>query len=427
MKFSKQKLLSIMEEVNSMDVDEMAKPPKGVQDLRKDVRGNKMLHQKINLFKEPITYNEKGDAIPDAYILNPDLIEGEEFLVIPLTCEEENEFLEQNREWIESQERKYQVKFKKYEFCRQKKKTQFLPGKYRNMITAARAKRRLEKGEEPVKQMSIETKNSRIFNEIMREEFDLGSKEGSDFKKVLTKLSIPGILLKRENVDEHGFSYSNELIKFRTHTYNNFDTAEQFLNTVIRRMRGEDIENVPDEHLARQDSMLKWREDKQAVNLDRGITDKYKLRRQGYSEGTKDVSLKMIFTITGEKIGDSWNWSVTMTNKFGRKSPGEFEIKQGLEMYDLKKDGYLDDKVLRVNKEIPYPNKDFITEPIMSDISIVSSLREVISDFKEMIKSINPRAALSIANITRQDLGKNINETVNSVIKNIKNKSKWRK
>jgi len=37
-----------------------------------------------------------------------------------------------------------------------------------------------------------------------------------------------------------------------------------------------------------------------------------------------------------------------------------------------------------------------------------------------MISQINPKSALKIANITRQDIQRNVNETVQSVLKNIK-------
>lgn len=408
MEFNKKKLVSIIKEVNEIqsDVDEMAIRKKEVQAQRTKA-GEKIIPRVLNVWKDDNPTQVGQEGHPDAFVINPTQTPGDQILLVPYECEDLSQFIEQNREWLESIGALYEVENEKFEYC--KGKYAFPPSKYRKPVSGQK--------------ISPETKNKSIFLEMIRLEFDKNTPKGSEFDSTLSKLSIPSIVLDKKHLDNYGDSWDNQKIEFRTHTINTYESAQSFLNNVIKRIAGRESDPTKDDYLARQYNPVyrNWEAERKSTKMYKGETPKYKLNVQGYVEPNLDVSLKMEFTIRGEKIGGSWNWTISMTNKFGRKSPDEYFIKKGLKDYTLRDSGYLDEGKLSVSKEIPYPNKDFSGgNVIMEDISIVSSLEETISDFKNMISQINPKSALKIANITRQDIQRDVNETVQSVLKNIK-------
>jgi hypothetical protein len=102
-----------------------------------------------------------------------------------------------------------------------------------------------------------------------------------------------------------------------------------------------------------------------------------------------------------------------MVNKFGRKRPDEYRIKNGkLEPITLKDGGYLDEGKLAKSVTVQLdPDKDYNEITIMGDIAVAQGLREAIEDFKSIIENISPKSALKYANVRRSDIEK-VNESV---------------
>lgn len=320
MEFSKKKLVSIMEEVKSIesDVDEMALRRAGLKARTIDkTTGQVKIPRIYEVWRDDNPTPIGGTGSPDAFLLNNTQQPGDQILIVPLGCSQEGEFIEQNREWLDSIGALYDVEKDKFTFC--SGKYDFIPNKYRKPVSGEKA--------------SIETKNKTLFLNIMRREFDKDTDKGSAFTDLLkNKLSIPGIVINTKHMSAYRVSFTNEKIEFTTHSYNNYNTAQEFLQTVIKRIAGREVPQVKDEYLVRQDNPIyrNYPEDRPAVAVDKGETPIYKLRTQGYTEGNKDVSLLMRFNVKGEKIGNSWVWSISMTNKFGRKPPGAMSIEKGL-------------------------------------------------------------------------------------------------
>jgi hypothetical protein len=248
----------------------------------------------------------------------------------------------------------------------------------------------------------------RIFNPIIENEFSENTGTGKQFNEVLNKRSIPSISLDVKNIDRHHSEWTNDLITFRTHNYNSYGSAQDFLKSVLARMSNKELPEIKTYYMARQfnQKLRNWAESKKNDKHYEGKTEIYNLDKRGFEELNLDVSLKMIFEIKGERIGDSFNWSITMRNKFGKKTPDDYSIKNGLENITLKNDGYLDDQLLLVTKSVQLePGKLYSDiRTIMDDINVVETLRQVIHDFKSMISEIKPKSALKIANVTRSDV-----------------------
>jgi hypothetical protein len=264
----------------------------------------------------------------------------------------------------------------------------------------------------------------RGFNTILNDEFGLTSPKGDEFNKELSKRSIPAIIINDKKHVDRFVKLSNNKIEFRTHSYNTYQTAQDFLKTVASRIGGKETADIDTSYLARQYNKLnrKWDEDTLNKQDYEGKTDVFNLNKRGKTESNLDVSMRMDIEIIGEKIGDdSFAWSIKMKNKFGRKRPDEYRISNGnLKPITLKDGGYLDEGIISATKTVQLdPNKTFDeSNTIMSDVAVSEGLREVIYDFKQEIESINPKSALKYATVKRSDIEKvNENRQINKIIK----------
>lgn len=277
---------------------------------------------------------------------------------------------------------------------------------------------------------SLEEKIKRVFNPIVKEELSVNSPEGKAFNDALAKRSIPSINVGDPRFeDKHQDSWSNDLIKYRVLGFNLYESAQSFLKAVVARIAGKASEEQSTTYLARQFNTRysNWEETRKNDKRYEGKTPVFNLDTRGYAELNLDVSMKMLFEITGEKIGDnSFSWTVSMVNKFGRKRPDEYRIKNGkLDPITLQDGGYLDEGKLTKTVTVQLdPNKEYNdNEPIINDVAVSEGLRQVIQDFKDMIEGINPKTALKYANIRRSDVER-VNENLNKIVDKIVNEIK---
>jgi hypothetical protein len=276
----------------------------------------------------------------------------------------------------------------------------------------------------------VEQNIKRLFNPIVKEELSSESDKGKQFNEVLSKRSIPPIIVGDPKFeDRHGDSWDNRRIIYRAHSFNTYENAQSFLKSVVNRIAGKSTDENNTTYLARQfnQKYSKWEDTRKSDKKYEGKTDIFQLDRRGFSELNLDVSLKMEFTISGVKSSDTeFVWSITMKNKFGRKRPDEYRIPNGkLQPITLQDGGYLDEGLISVTKSVSLdPEKEFNDkQTIMSDYAVSEGLREALHDFKAKIEGISPKSALKYANVKRSDIEK-VNETVNQISLNILNEIK---
>jgi len=274
----------------------------------------------------------------------------------------------------------------------------------------------------------------RIFNRIVESEFGNQTAEGKSFNEVLNKRSIPEINpLDRTHLDRYVEDWTNDKIEYRTHTYNAYNSGQDFLKSVLARIKGVETPEMKTYYLARQfnKNYRNWEEDKKNQETYQGKTDVYKLDRRGYEELKLDVALKMVFEIVGIKRGDSFTWKISMRNKFGRKSPEEYSINTRLKDVDysvqLKEGGILDDRSIGVTKTVQLDPEERIDseKTVMAQLPVQLGLKEAIKDFKKLVESLTPNSALKIANIRQYDVKKGLDEsTTNFLFNKLMNKFK---
>lgn len=259
--------------------------------------------------------------------------------------------------------------------------------------------------------------------------------ENAEFKNILNTKSIPSIILSDLRfLDRHIDTWTNEKIHLRTHSYNTYPSAKDFLTAVVKRTRGVVVDNMNTDYLARQFNKRykNWEEERISEDSYFGNTgdedydpkyfrrSAYNLDVQGYEQLKLDVSLKMVFDLVGERMGNGFVWTIKIVNKFGRKKPDDKIILGGLKEIELLKDGVFDGKAIIVTKTVQLPpdiqfdNKN----TIMDNQDIVDGLIETINEFKQQISNIDSKDMIDIANVRRSDIQKNVNEEkFNKIIK----------
>jgi hypothetical protein len=243
---------------------------------------------------------------------------------------------------------------------------------------------------------------------IKRKLFSIIDKEFGDqeFSEVLNKRSIPTIVARdRRHISMYG-RYDNDKIKYETHNYNGYESLQDFLKAAIARVKGGDAPEMKTYYLARQfnQNYRNWAADKKNQKQYAGKTDVYKLDAYGLEEKNIDVSIRMDFQITGERMGESFAWNVRMTNKIGKKMKEESGLRGG----------FLDDKIFQVSKTAQLdPRKQYgDSYTVMDDINVINSLMEAIEELKSQIEAIDPKETLKVANVKQYQVKRDVNESV---------------
>jgi hypothetical protein len=387
----KKYLKTLIRESHGIDVDEMALRQKGMRD-----EGKPKKFQPVWREDNPTPPGEHG--VPDAWILNPTLESGKEKLIVPLDCDELNEFIEKNKEWLDSLGALHKIE-PELVAC---KRTKDQPRSYKTGTPYYAS------GEK----MSAQEKIKRKLFSVIDSEFT-----NEEFSEVLNKRSIPTIIARdRKHINLYT-RFDNEKIVYETHNYNAYETVQDFLKAAIARVKGGDTPEMKTYHLARQynNNYSNWAADKKNQKQYAGKTDVYKLDAYGLEEKNLDVSIRMDFKISGEKIGESFTWNVRMTNKIGKKLSDESGLRGG----------FLDDKLFQATTTAQLdPTKQFTDEyTVMDDINVVNALLQAIADLKSQIEAIDPKETLKVATVKQYQIKRPVNEALTEkLIKRIVNK-----
>jgi hypothetical protein len=256
---------------------------------------------------------------------------------------------------------------------------------------------------------------------IKRKLFSIIDKEfgNEEFSEVLNKRSIPTIIARdRRHISMYG-RFDNDKIKYETHNYNGYESLQDFLKAAIARIKGGDAPEMKTYYLARQfnQNYRNWEADKKNQKQYAGKTDIYKLDAFGLEEKNLDVSIRMDFQITGERMGESFAWNVRMSNKIGKKMKEESGLRGG----------FLDDKIFQVSKTAQLdPRKEYgDSYTVVDDINVINALMEAIEELKSQIEAIDPKETLKVANVKQYQIKRDVNESIkNRLVQRVINKLK---
>jgi hypothetical protein len=384
-KLTEKYLRRIISESYISDVEEMAYKQKGVRDDR-----GKMVKYKP-FFKE-----DNDTDIPDYWIANPTLQPGAEILVVPLDCQELEDFKNANQDWLNSIQALHNLE-PQLAACKR--------GKYHRPV-----EKYVEGGYKPTGEKMGESEK------IKRRFFDVIARnlEDESFAQELNKRSIPAVIARdRSNVNQYG-RFTNQKIEYSTHNNNAYASAKDFLTAAIARVQGKETPEMKTFYMARQYNTRynNWRADKKMLKQYVGKTEKYMLDAYGLEQDNLDVTIRMDFEITGEPIGDnSYTWNVRMVSKLGKK----LEDESGL------KGGFLDDKLIQASSTAQLrPGTEFNENyTVMDNKEVVDALVQAIDDLKSQVVALNPKDTLKAATVKRYQIGNRGDELNESVKKKL--------
>jgi hypothetical protein len=366
------------------EVDEFAYNPKGTQDTSNKIAGFRPIFKagntseipdgfelnKINTIEDPSTGKKKKELVP-----------GEERIWIPLDGVELEAFKEANQEWLDSLSEKYG------------KDPELVPGKKlkyppRNLNVGTSY---VHSGKSKPAETKIKIELHRLIDQY------LGNPEISTR---LERLSIPEIKSKdRKHIDRYG-RVDNDQINYRTHTFNSYLSASQFLKFVTARISGKKLDDqYKSYHLARQfnQNYMNWEETKKNQQSYQGKTDSYMLDKYGFDEDNLDVTVRMDFSIKGQLLDNQYLWTVTFRTKFGRKLKEERWVRNGL---DLDRE-----EIFRKTAQLEPGTKFDDKNTVMDSLPIKVTLIEALDELRDKIMTeYKPVEMLKKANVKRYDI-----------------------
>jgi len=377
---SKKNLLNLINE-SMTDMDEMAYRKKKTQAPRRNpVTGEYLIHEAIPVFKENNPTPVGGDGVPDAWIINPNKVEGGSKLVVPIGCSELSDFIKENKEWLKSLHVLFQLKPILHYCVSEVNPT----GTYKY------APRNIKLGTEYIpsgEHYDAEEIIKRTMYEIIQKYL-----ADEEVNKKLERCSIPLIKPRQvQHLDSHGKINNNE-VNYQTHTFNAYDDEEQFLRFVNARMNNIPInDDVKEYHLARQFNTIyqNWKETKKQDKNYLGKTEKYYLDKFGLEQENLSTVVRSDLKIKGKLMGDTYTWTLEYIVKYGSKLKESRKILGGL---NLNRDVVFN-KTANVSEETtsgekPFTdNKEIKNYTIIDDVNIQAALAYCLSELREMILS----------------------------------------
>ena len=373
------------------DVDEMAYVAKDKQSKNLKT-GEKRLRQYVPMNDDgtPFPEEERKKDIPDYVIANPNLVEGEEFIIVPLGCNELETFKEQNKDWLESiSVKNNNLEVQLFQCSRTKYPHKALEKFFPKKTTG--------------ESMSEEEKIKRSFFKIIYNELD-----NDEFQKELSKRSIPALNMKdnsefgkaqtkKTNISQYS-NYSNQKIEFELHSYNGYNSLKDFLNAVIARIQGKETDIPNTLFMSRQynTNYSKYSAARKMETTYQGKTPVQGKDTRDYFEENLDATIRLDVKIQGELMDNSYLWNVQLKTVVGRKLENETGLKGG----------YLDDKLIQSSETVQLePGIEFTQKnTVMNNNDIVNGLINVLNDLKSQIESINPKQMLKYATVRRNEL-----------------------
>lgn len=388
------KEISKKEIMEQLEMGELAYKPKGTQDTS----------GKIPKFR-PIFRPDNETDVPDAWELNPTQTQGAGQLFVPTDCEEVQAFIENNKEWLDELGLTTSLEPMLYS-C---KKTKYQPRNVKAGTTYTPS------GVSKPASTKIKIQLNKLVDEYMA---------NPEMSAKLEKLSIPEVRARdRKHLNRYG-RVDNDKIVYQTHTFNSYESSQQFLQFVTARISGKPIENkFKSYHLARQfnNNYMRWEETRKNEKSYMGKTPAYMLDAYGFDEDNLDVTVRMDFKIEGTKMNNQYLWVVNFKTKFGRKLKEDRYVRGGLEL----------DKDITIRKEVDFDStKEFDDKyTVLDSIEIKSALIEALEELSNKIMGMKPIETLKLANVKQFDITKkakqtDVNEEVTSIVSEVLNKIK---
>ena len=372
MRISKEQLIKVISE--NQEVDEFALRPKGTQ----------RTEHRVRQFKPLWFPGNDNDAMPDGWIVNKNKVAGEEQYFLYLNGKDQEEWEMDNAEFLE---KLHQETGKEFTIM-PKTATKEHP---RNKQTGMSY---VPSGEKKPVSTKLKIVINKLVNDILAT---------PEVNARLEKLSIPMIRARdTKHLNRYG-EMSNDKIVYETHSFNAYNSANQFLNFVVARIQNKPVSDQYKEyHLARQFNQVyaNWSETTKNDKAYMGKTEAYKLDKYGMDPDNLDVAVRMDLKITGylRRGGNAneFRWTITFNTRFGRK------------LTDSQWMGGLNpDKNKVIEKSVSINPEAQIQEDktILDDFAVRNALIEGLTELKDaFFNEYKPIQSLKLAQFRQSDV-----------------------
>jgi hypothetical protein len=251
--------------------------------------------------------------------------------------------------------------------------------------------------------------------------------EDTKVQNHLLQCGIPDVKSGDENrefLNRHGVIDNNK-IEYASLHYHLYDSAEDFVESVISRTTGslEDLlllskrleDKFVSTHLARRypKKVKKWDPTKMSKAEYLGKTEIYKLNRYGLQEINPEITVQTEFSINGNlnESNNTYDWQIKFVTRFGEKLKEEFQLGK-----------FSVDKDFIVQRNVVFtPLHKFDDEhPVLYNPEIYSALISGLKEMQTKILSIEPLEVLDLVK-TRTELAENeMEKLIESIIFKIK-------
>lgn len=417
-------LKNIIKESLSADVDEMARMTRGVRDDKNKERVKKFvaLFSKNN---QTTFKNRRGEieGIPDAWEVNGVPI------VMFSNCEDFEEKIKSNEELQtlleEFKERGLTMSVVK---C-STPKAKLTPG---SVFRLKDKPRNIDVGTSYTpsgEKQSIELSNKRNIFALLRNYLI----NDTDFLKESIKRGIPFYKFEEKNLDEHQGITENDNVYIRSHSVRPYSTLEELFDTTLARLDGDinledELERTTQE--ARQYNLKyrKWDVDRIFKNIYHGLTKKYKLDTVGLRKENFSAGVMLDFILEGNRDGDTYTWELKINVSFRVKKLTDYSIGNY-------KKFFTDSSKVTVDIGTDNNGEEYDeNKSLFNYNNIVTGLRDCINGLKDKILEVPEEEILNLVTLDvhllssqgNEEINENkkINSLVNSVIKEIKYKSR---
>ena len=365
---SKKDLLLKLQE--SQEFDEMAHKRKDVQGTRTNPNTGEVKPAKF----KPYWKSGNETNTPDYWVLNPNQVIGEEKVVVPLDCMELEDFVNENRDWLDSIHALHGL-LPELKACKRttdqprskKLGTQYVPT-----------------GEKYSEKEAI----LRKFNPILKNELT------DKVNEHLIKCGLPPIQTyeNREFVDRYS-EITNRRIDWESHDYDFYNSVIDFATAAKELVtKGQTSIQIYRTHMPRQYnpganwSALRKTEKTSAQFKHNPLTDVYKLPKRGYEKDDKDVAISNNLVVSGNQTNDGYTWNVRFTTTMGNKLKEESRLNSGK---------FSKDKELASTVSVPFDIQSLNQNQTILEVEpIREGLVNALNDMVRQILEINPKNEL---------------------------------
>lgn len=255
---------------------------------------------------------------------------------------------------------------------------------------------------------------------------DPGLMNDAELNEHLTDCSIPSFKVRqRAYEDRHDVKNNNQRVHYGSDAFVLYKSANDFLGDVLNRTVGleSDVERR-ETHLARLRNQVygHWDKTKKNEKKYEGLTDKYYLEKRGYTEENYDVNIYSKFDLLGTLSGNnSFTWRLRLDIYYGKKVTLEDMLSnKNVKLFK----NITEVKVVEFDPETSFPRVEYNqqVEPydnVMGDKYILNGLKEAINEFKQKIMEISSEDALEMANYFQYEVGEEMDESFDRMIKNV--------